>query len=199
MKKTAQEQDLVEIDTCPQLERVLDMLPLRTQMDALVQSFFNVVNFHYYIIYPPTFLQEYQAWWDTRSRNKPLPLQWTCLLVMICACATQHLDVETKPTVELDLGGPADDISEEYHNAGRELASVIPVGHYHLLNVQRMLHSIYWFKAEARFLEAWHVINDAVREAQELGFHKEEAAEPLPEFEREMRRRAWCILDSWDW
>ncbi|KAM5354125.1 hypothetical protein ACJ41O_000775 [Fusarium nematophilum] len=186
-------------DTCPQLKQALTVLPSRPQMDALVQSFFNNVNYHYYIIYPPIFLQEYQNWWDRRSSNEPLSLQWTILLVMVCACATQHLDVEMKPIVEVELAESADKLSKEYHNAGTELARVIPVGHCHLLNIQWMLHSIYWFKAEAKFVEAWHVIGAAVREAHELGLHRITTAEGLSEFEREMRRRVWCVLDCWDW
>lgn len=96
-------------------------------------------------------------------------MQWTALLTIICACATQHLDVQTKSSVEVDLGGKADDLSEQYFDASRELAGVIPFGRYHLLNVQRMLHAIYWFKAEAKFAEAWDLIHSAVQESQELG------------------------------
>ncbi|KAM0425056.1 hypothetical protein ACHAPT_009615 [Fusarium lateritium] len=182
-----------------QLKHALDVLPSRPQMDALVQSFFNNVNYHYYIIYPPIFLQEYQTWWDRRTSNKDVSLQWTILLVMVCACATQHLDVEMKPIVEVELAEAADTLTKEYHKAGTDLGRVIPVGHCHLLNIQWMLHSIYWYKAEARFVEAWHVIGAAVREAHELGLHRVAIAEGLTEFEREMRRRAWCVLDCWDW
>ncbi|GAO14013.1 hypothetical protein UVI_02035660 [Ustilaginoidea virens] len=81
----------------------------------------------------------------------------------------------------------------------RELASVIPVGHYHFLNVQRLLHSCYWYKAEAKFLEAWHVLSAAILEARELGYHKEPAPGSVTDFDLEMRRRLWCILDTWDW
>lgn len=115
------------------------------------------------------FLQEYQTWWDRRSQNQPLSLQWTVLLFMVCACAAQHLDVEMKPVVEIELGESSEKLSKDYHEAAQELGRVIPAGHCHLLNLQWMLHSIYWFKAEARFVEAWHVIGAAVREAHELG------------------------------
>lgn len=29
--------------------------------------------------------------------------------------------------------------------------------------------------------------------------HKEAITGGMPEFDREMRRRVWCILDTWDW
>lgn len=198
-KKPLNEIKWVDADTCPQLKHALDILPTRPQMDALVQSFFNNINFHYYIIYPPMFLQEYQIWWDRKSQNRPLSLQWTILLVMVCACAAQHLDADMKPFVEVELGEASDKLSKDYHEAAQDLARVIPVGHCHILNLQYMLHSIYWFKAEARFVEAWHVIAAAVREAHELGLHRIAAAEDMSEFDKEMRRRVWCVLDCWDW
>lgn len=137
--------------------------------DYFVQIFFDNVNFHYYIVYPPKFLEDYQAWWDSRARNEPINLQWTCLLLSICACSTQHLDETIKPQVEKDMSMSARELTELYCDLTVELSNSIPVGRYHLLNVQRMLHIAYWYKAEAKFVEAWHQIGAAVRESQELG------------------------------
>lgn len=138
-------------------------------VDALVQNFFNNVNYHYYILYPPIFLQEYQSWWEKRAQNRPLSLQWTCLLLMVCACACQHLPIDMQEKLELEMSETAQQLTEKYHDTARELASVVPVGYYHIYNVQWLLHSTYWYKAEARFLECWHVLGAAAREAQELG------------------------------
>lgn len=134
-----------------------------------MQSFFNTVNYHYYIIYPPTFLEEYQKWWERRSQNRPLALQWTILLIMVCSCAAQHLDADAKPLIEAKLGESSEKLTKDYHDAAQDLGRLIPAGHCHLLNIQWMLHSIYWYKAEAKFVEAWHVIGSACREAHELG------------------------------
>lgn len=121
--------------------------------------------------------------------------------------------------LELELGEPVEKLGDLYHNAARELHSVIPVGNNHLLSVQQLLHSSYWYKSEARFVESWQVLNAAIREAQELGkfdgdhlglqardwltcfqgINQETAAGPMSEFDREMRRRVWCVLDTWDW
>lgn len=88
---------------------------------------------------------------------------------MICACSTQYISVELQRKLETDLGESTQKLTERYHNIARELHSVIPVGHNHLLNVQQLLHSCYWYKSEARFVECWHVLSSAIREAQELG------------------------------
>lgn len=90
---------------------------------------------------------------------------------MVCSCATQHLNANDRPKIELDMRESTEELTENYRDLARELSNAIPVGHYHLLNVQRMLHAIYWYKSEARFVEAWHLIGAAVREAQELGVY----------------------------
>ncbi|PNY28957.1 transcriptional regulatory protein [Tolypocladium capitatum] len=194
-----QKQYFMDVDSCPQLARALQLLPPRPYTDLLAQNFLDNVNYHYYIIYPPPFLDEYRQWWAVRSDSKPLSLQWTCLLFMVCACSAQYTDVELQRKLEVDLGETTQKLTERYHNAARELHSVIPVGNNHLLNVQSLLHSCYWYKSEARFVECWHVLSAAIREAQELGIHQEAVAGPMSEFEREMRRRVWCVLDTWDW
>ncbi|RFN53099.1 hypothetical protein FIE12Z_2683 [Fusarium flagelliforme] len=198
MKATSHE-FLKEPKSFPQLERALRIVPSKPYADILVQNFLNNVNYHYYIIYPPSFIEQYQGWWASRAENRPLSVQWTCLLLTVCACASQYTDVELQSKLEAGLGDPIHRITEQYHEAARELASSVPLGHSHLINVQQLLHSCYWFKSEARFIECWHVLNSAIREAQELSIHKETKAGPMPEFELEMRRRIWCILDTWDW
>nr|RBQ88368.1 hypothetical protein FVER53263_00794 [Fusarium verticillioides] len=183
----------------PRLERALRVIPARPFTDTLVQNFLSNVNYHYYIVYPPSFIEQYQLWWTSRTENRPLSVQWTCLLLTICACASRYTDVELQRNLEVGLGDPIQRISERFHEAARELGSAIPLGHGHIINVQQLLHSCYWFKAEARFVECWHVLNSAIREAQELSIHQEGKAGPISEFDLEIRRRIWCILDTWDW
>ncbi|KAJ6446023.1 Endoglucanase [Purpureocillium lavendulum] len=197
--KNTPKEDSAAADSSPQIQRVLKLLPKRQSMDKLISTFTQDVNYHYYIIYPPDFLRDYHIWWERCSKNRPLSLQYTCLLAMICACCIQHADNDMQSELEQFSRMPSDDLSEQLHNAVRELATVIPVGHYHIFNLQRLLHSCYWYKAEARFLEAWHVLSGAILEARELEFHKEPPPGTETDHDREMRRRLWCILDTWDW
>lgn len=179
--------------------RAIEALPKRQHTDSLIQIFLSTVNFHYYLVYPPVFLQEYQSWWTDKSADRPLGVQWTCLLLAVCAVTTQHLDFETRRKLDLDWGENTQKLTERYHRLARELSSVVPPGHHHMYNIQQLLHSCYWHKAEAQFLECWHVLSAAVREAQELGLHKESASDGTAGYDQEMRKRIWCILDTWDW
>ncbi|KND94875.1 hypothetical protein TOPH_00114 [Tolypocladium ophioglossoides CBS 100239] len=183
--------------------RPRNALPLLTRLphgpDKLMTTFAHDVNYHYYIIYPLDFFRDYHIWWERRSKGRTITLQYTCLLATICACCIQHADNSMQEELQRASGLDSDELSEQLHSAARELASVAPVGHYHMFNAQRLLHSCYWYKAEARFLEAWHVLSAAILEARELNCHREPPAGTETKHEREMRRRLWCILDTWDW
>lgn len=137
--------------------------------DALVLSFFQNVNPHYSLIHQAEFAAEYAAWWEKRAKNEPLPVPWTCLLLTLCACACQHLPVDIQEKLEEMFHAECQDLTEKYHYHARMLYGVIPEGQYYRHNVMWMLHSTYWYKAEAMFTECCHVFITAVREAQELG------------------------------
>ncbi|KAL9949637.1 hypothetical protein ACHAQF_000535 [Verticillium nonalfalfae] len=196
-KSKTPKQYYLDPKTSPQLQRALQTLPPRPYIDSMIQNFLSNVNYYYYIVYPPNFLTEYHEWWADRAANRPLGLPWTCLLIMVCACSVQHTDAEMGASLEADLGRTVQQLTDLYHDAARELHSAIPVGNTHMFTVQYLLHSCYWFKAEARFVECWHVLGAAIREGQNLDLHRE--ATGIPDFEREMRRRLWCLLDAWDW
>ncbi|KAK8141042.1 hypothetical protein G3M48_000962 [Beauveria asiatica] len=185
--KPPAKQHFVAASNCHQLEH------------SLVQNFLSRVNYHYYLIYPPAFLQEYREWWIARFASQQLGLQWTCLLLTVCACSAQYTDPDLKRKLEMELGEPVYRLSNNYHNAARQLHSVIPISSNHIFNVQHLLHSSYWYKSEARFVEAWHALSTAIREAQALGMHQDQLAGSISEFDSEMRRRLWCVLDTWDW
>lgn len=118
---------------------------------------------------------------------------------MVCACSAQYTDSALKRKLESELGEPVYRLANIYHNAGRELHAVIAINSNHILNVQHLLHSSYWYKSQARFVDAWHVLSTAIREAQSLGIHQDQLAVSASEFDFEMRRRLWCVLSTWDW
>ncbi|KAM0553163.1 hypothetical protein ACHAPJ_007450 [Fusarium lateritium] len=192
------EQYTLDPKTSPQLKRALEVLPPRHIVDSLIQSFLDVVNYYYYIVYPPYFSKEYASWWDDYTKGRPIGVQWTCLLLMVCACSIQHVDGQLGSRIEKELGESVKDLTQRYHDAARELHSAIPVGYGHIYTVQYLLHSCYWYKAEAQFAECWQVLGAVVREAQMINLHKKPVGQ-LPGFELEMKRRLWCIVDSWDW
>ncbi|KAF4340435.1 hypothetical protein FBEOM_5651 [Fusarium beomiforme] len=181
-----------------QLQNALRFLPAKTQLDALIEAFFSNVNHHYNFVHPPAFIRQYVNWSCRRSQGCLQDIQLTTLIFMMCACVTQHLDEETQTTLGIHLTQPSKDVSKAYHDAGHRLAEAIPVGFYHLTNLQWKVLSICWFKGEAKFTEAWHTIGLAVQEAYELGLHKSRPFS-TQDIGAQIGRRAWRVLYCWNW
>ncbi|KAM3511123.1 hypothetical protein MY11210_005240 [Beauveria gryllotalpidicola] len=171
----------------------------RMTINSLIRIFFQNINNQFYILYPAAFFDEYQVWWTRVEENRPLALQFTALLFTVCACSIQHADQSLKAVFERDMGDNTENLSEKYHSLARELGSVVPPGYSHLHSCQSMLHSSYWYISQGKYPEAWHALSAAARECQTLVKEKDGAFHQLPSFEREMRRRLWCIIQILDW
>ncbi|KAG4266805.1 hypothetical protein FPRO04_13100 [Fusarium proliferatum] len=181
-----------------QLRNALRFLPAKPQLDGLIEAFFSNVNHHYNFIHPPAFIRQYVNW-SCRTQQPCLQdLQLTTLIFMMCACVTQHLDLDAQATLGIHLTQPSQDVSKAFHDAGTRLAEAIPAGSYHLINLQWKVLSICWFKGEAKFTEAWHTIGLAVQEAYELGLHKSRH-KATQDIEVQIGRRAWRVLYCWNW
>ena len=90
--------------------------------------------------------------------------------MMVCSCSVQHTDRELGEKLEKELGAPPKKLTDIYHKAAKELHGALPITNGgHLYTVQALLHSCYWYKAEARFEECWFVLGSAVLEAKRLG------------------------------
>ncbi|KAF5977038.1 hypothetical protein FBULB1_6708 [Fusarium bulbicola] len=191
-------QAILDASADSQLRNALRFLPAKPQLDALIEAFFSNVNHHYNFIHPPAFIRQYVNW-SCRSQQPCLQdLQLTTLIFMMCACVTQHLDIDAQTKLGIHLTQSPKDVSKAYHDAGTRLAEAIPAGSYHLVNLQWKVLSICWFKGEAKFTEAWHTIGLTVQEAYELGLHKSRH-EARQDIEVQIGRRAWRVLYCWNW
>ncbi|RAK97109.1 uncharacterized protein BO80DRAFT_428451 [Aspergillus ibericus CBS 121593] len=182
-----------------ELEKAIRTLPPKPYTDMLVQHFLSEMNEQYYCLYPPTFLHDYAAWWSGKASGQSLAPEFTALLLQVCACATLYLDVEAMQRLESELGENSHDLAEQYHRTANQLSSTMSPGKGGLTQVQQLFINAVWYKTEALFIESWHALSAAIHEAQELGMHRSPAKAKVSEFEREMRRRIWCLLYTWDW
>lgn len=114
-------------------------------------------------------------------------------------------------------------MTERFHAAAQKLSASIARGKGGIVHVQQLFLEAQWYKSEACMVESWHSLSVSIREAQETSKpatssshcwryvgrpHPGETdrmadmhrpAEGLPDFERELRKRMWCILWTWDW
>ncbi|GLA34081.1 hypothetical protein AnigIFM63309_005501 [Aspergillus niger] len=183
----------------PELEKAIRTIPPKPYTDTLVQYFLSEMNDQYYCLYPPTFSHDYATWWSGKANGQSLTPAFTALLLHVCACAILYLDVETRQQLESDLGENYASLSEQYHRTAKQLSNTIGPGKGGLTQVQQLFLGAIWYKTEALFVESWHALGAAIHEAQELGMHRSSSKAKVSEFEREMRRRIWCLLYTWDW
>ncbi|KUI63613.1 hypothetical protein VM1G_10366 [Cytospora mali] len=169
--------------------------------DLLVQNFLNIANYQYYTCFPPQLQTQCAEWWEDRANGRRLSPEFTCLLLQVCASSSQFLEEKLRDKFESELGEKAQTLTERFHAAAWKLSATIPPGKVGdaITMVQQLFLGAVWFKYEAKMIEAWHSIGYAIRAAQESGMHKDSNSEGLSEFDREMRRRLWCIIWNADW
>lgn len=135
----------------------------------LVRGFFNDTNYLYYALYPPHFLEAYAQWWTDRANGRRPVVQFTCLLLRVCACSAQFLQPDTQQRLEVEMGEDMQTLTERYHHAAQELSNTLGPGQGGPLQVAQLFLTASWYKAEAQYIQAWHALGSAIREAQELG------------------------------
>ncbi|KAH7179935.1 uncharacterized protein B0J16DRAFT_291567 [Fusarium flagelliforme] len=155
-----------------QSQNILDILPTKPILDALIEAFFSDINHHRSIIQPTTFISHYIKWSASSDTEKYQDAQFTTLVLMMCACVSPQ--------------------SPDYHAAAQRVAVSIPAGSYSLTSLQWKILSICWLQGEARFVEAWHTIGLAIQEAYELGYHEAKATSRTG-------RQIWRVLHCWNW
>lgn len=180
-----------------EIEAALKIILPKPYTDVLVQNYLERANFQYYPIFPEQLRGQSATWWKARAAGQRLSPELTCLLLRVCAVSTQYLEDSLLQKLEFELGEKVQVMTERFHEAAMQLSATIPRGKGGVIQVQQLFMAAQWYKSEASMVESWHALSVAVREAQELNLHK--PMEGLPNFERELRKRLWCIMWTWDW
>ena len=181
-----------------------------------MDNWLSGANYHYFALFPSRFRTQYEEWWATDSLSSEL----TSLILRVCACSLLFFeDGGVKKRLELDLKADTMTLANRMHEAARDLSNSIPHGMGGLIHVQQLFLTASWLKSTERWNEAWHALSGAIRAAYEIGrrpppsraaelawvadipagLHQDSSSQNISEFDREMRRRIWCLLYSWDW
>lgn len=161
-----------------------------------MQNFLDVANYQYYTCFPAQLTTQCAEWWEDRVEGRQLSPELTCLLLQVCASSTQFLEEDLRKKLETELGDKTQSLTERFHDAADALSASIPPGEVQdpIVMVQQLFLGAVWYKYEAKMIEAWHALGSAIRAAQESSMHKDADSESVSEFDREMRRRLWCII-----
>jgi hypothetical protein len=152
------------------IQEALTSIPPRQYCDVMVQNYLEDSNYQYYLIYPPKLLEDCNRWWEMRSKRQEVSASLTCLILRVLACSAQSFTSSAmRIRLERELGVDAQTMTDRYQKAAQKLSDRIPPGVGGVIQVQQLFMSAIWHKSETLFIESWHALSAAIRQAQEIG------------------------------
>ncbi|KAH0524007.1 hypothetical protein TsFJ059_008931, partial [Trichoderma semiorbis] len=191
-------------------------LPSRSVIEALVDFFFDEVNWHYFIL-ERLYFNDIFSRWPPKEKTEPVKYlnstqlsmelrYFPSLLFQVIALAVQFLPPDWDVLPEPSLRGLA--TSRTYSDLGDELLYFLRRPGLALAAVQADFLRSSWLKNYGRGVESWHAVGNSLRQAQELGLHRQReiyqsrdtnVEETLSMFWYEQhKKRTWINLFVWD-
>jgi hypothetical protein len=194
-------------------------LPPKGLMEKLLDTYFREVNHHYFPLDQGIFYDLLKSWNDISFASfKKVPiglspdLQFFPALVFgTLALALQFQPPDYDPsldTLKYLKGMSFDDVASEYSEAGKQILCMLGKRSTTLVAVQARFLRTTYLKNCGQVPESWHSLSETIRDAQEIGLHKDtdlqikQAESPGDVLEHlwlvQLRRRMWTILTVWD-
>ncbi|KAI1056248.1 hypothetical protein LB507_001886 [Fusarium sp. FIESC RH6] len=199
---------------------IIRQLPARDYIDRLVEMYLHSFNWQYYAIDPDIFYRQLEAWnslpFSVLSDIGPRGLHSELRAfpaVIFQIIATALLLLPEKPDPRFDslkfAGGMSfEDLAMEYSESGQAIVDLLGKKHLSLSTVQAQFLRASFHKFTAKVTDAWHIISVAIRDAQDLGMHRDSldpknAASSLESILEhqwliQRRRRIYILLAIWD-
>lgn len=161
-------------------------LPSAGEMDALLNTYFNVYGSIFPFLHEPTFREVY----DECKANGFVKARrvWLGLLNVIFAIST-HIDQTAESSAKNRLGK-----SYVFFQRAVSLCSEISMRTVSLEIVQYLLLAALYLQGTQRPIQTWTVHGMLVRTAMALGLHSEQSAQGLHPIQQEIRRRTWLTI-----
>ncbi|KAF4304472.1 hypothetical protein GTA08_BOTSDO07746 [Botryosphaeria dothidea] len=192
-------------------------IPARKILQELIDVYFVESNWAYPISERPFFNELFTKWVSldpTTTRYTGLKgltrdLQYfPALLFSMCAVALQLSPPTTRCLRELDVVNATarDRLSMKMTDIAMEIMNLLGRHDPTLSGVQTDFLRAVWLKNASRGTEAWHALSDAIRQAQEIGLHRQAEIQQSSCLEETLRqlwydehkRRIWVILFTWN-
>ncbi|KAI5466953.1 hypothetical protein BGZ63DRAFT_346626 [Mariannaea sp. PMI_226] len=199
---------------------LIRQLPAKVYIDKLVDLFLRSLNWQYYTLDTDIFREQLEQWnnlsFKVLSTVGPRGLSpslrtFPALLFQVIATALLLLPERPDPVFDaLKYVGSMrfEDLAVEYSDSGAAILDLLGKKNVSLETVQAQFLRASFFKFTAKVTEAWHAISVAVRDAQDLGMHKD-SLDPQPKDSSveailenqwliQRRRRIYILLAIWD-
>ena len=191
-------------------------LPDQDIIGELVDVFFVEANTHVGVLDRYFFHKAEAAWNSVNStflRTCKLEgltrdtLYFPAVLFQVLAVSLQYMTIDSKATKMLNLSdySQLDGLSQKYTQHGMDIMKLLGRHSPNVMSVQHDLMRSLWAKNVSNGTEAWYILGDAIRQAQDIGLHlqselpDEEGIEKTLEdlWYDEWKRRLWVSLFNW--
>lgn len=189
------------VQITPEVKALLQSMPDRTATDLLIQHFLSDINWLYEMIYPTTFLENYNDWWSHSCQSMD-DVEFAALILRLCSYSAQSLPSKNY-TADTILGKPISTIREQCDVTATALSNiaVLKENPSSITRVHQLFYRACYLKNEGQMKESWKVLSEAIREAHELGIHLElqkGKGRITSEYDLEMGKRTYWNLWLWD-
>lgn len=193
-------------------------LPSKQHVEILVLTYFKESNCQYYPLDEGIFREQLKNWNSLpfATINKgPLELSgdmqfFPALLFQILASALQFQPPSYDPsldTLKYAADMTFDDVASEYSESGQQILCLLGKRQTTLVTVQAGFLRTQYMKNCGMVPESWHHLSQTIRDAQEIGLHKDHIDQRARDEKQDvlellwiqqLKRRMWLILSLWD-
>ncbi|KAH0494380.1 hypothetical protein TgHK011_001000 [Trichoderma gracile] len=199
---------------------LIRLLPARMYIDQLADIFFKEFNWQYYLVEPQAFRELLDQWtslpYKALSARGPEALSpdlrvFPALLFEVVATALLVLPKALHESfAPLKYAGNMtfEDLAGDYSESGVAIINLFGPKALSVTSIQVGFLRASFLKYTANVIESWHQVGKTIRDAQELGMHRD-ALDPKPasddvesvllnQWQVEKRRHLYMMLSSWD-
>jgi hypothetical protein len=167
-----------------------------------MKYYFEELNWINQIVHPPSVLEHYERWWNTNRLSQVADVEFAVLMLRICIYATYFLPSQ-RYTVDSIRGKSLSENRSSCNGISAQLENIFDAAMLRglLIRVQYMYITGMCHECEGRIKLSWSTLCCAIREAQEVGLHRESlnwGTRVVDDVERAMSRRVFCNLYIWD-
>ncbi|MCJ1268380.1 hypothetical protein MMC22_008268 [Lobaria immixta] len=181
---------------------IVTSLPSRRIVDRLISVYFNTMDMAPVVIHSPTFLKEYEQFWENPLAT---PVMWLGLLFSMICLATQFQQLSAD-----EPGGTHQPFQSSQHPQHllqlyrEKIVQCLVLGKYiksvpYTIETLLLYFTIEHFQCKDTEIGTWILLGIIVRIAMRMGYHRDPSHSPrISPFHGEMRRRAWAMIVQLD-
>ncbi|QDS68535.1 hypothetical protein FKW77_010902 [Venturia effusa] len=176
---------------------ILQCVPERPVADRLLWHWFNSTDPALPLIHQPTFLAEYDLFWQEPSET---PTMWLALFFSMLCLGSGNARMASRADQDVPQLENVDS-TDHYRQLA---ASALQLAGFwkpkkHAVEAMLMYVSCEYTKKEGDSIKLWYLMAIVARVALRMGYHRDPDHFPnITPFDGEIRRRVWCVVYIFD-